>query len=956
MLARIWWKEGRTMAPIAAILAAVLVALQGFLLAYGGREIRHGGTVQIALGWAVLYALVAGAASFAGERELRMMGFLDALPVGRGLLWAGKVSFVLASSLLIGLAFWGVGLLGYDGVQRSGQMAMGEVVAFCAMLLVEAAVWGLVWSAIARSAIAAGVLAVITTTASVSFFAAQWQYTGERGTGPQSPSALAARFAVLGVALAASWVALRWDEIAGNLPRWRLARVAGPTPGAVAEPGRLHRPIGPGPAFWSVAWQTAREGRGVWLQATGLLLLMPLAELIHLVPDRNNAGLLLGLAFLAALIAGPSVFGLENSAGTRQFLDNQAVSPRTAWAAKVATWGLGGLIAVGLTLLASAGVAAVTQRWGPLPSTLLTPLAGGQLVAALANVLGCGLVAGMIFTRRITATLIGGLAALGVAAPQVGLAAAGIIPPWSLALTPLVLLAISFGWAGDWLAVRGNWRRWARLAVLAAVPAAVLAGWFVAGRAYGIPDIGPQFDAITQRKADGSLRAAYLQAAGSLPATWSFQFDQELAQVREQSWGTVRPGLLGTWQANRPAIEAARRLAASPDRVEVVANPLPGQAGELLAMVGDRSLHQGMQNLAALLMLDAIERRSRGDFAGAWEDILAQYRMSNQLAAAASTLVDYASAMLLARYAQYGALAWAREPALTREAARAARATLVDLPLPGMTEVIRAESGRLEAALDQPTARWVDIVVPPRPLARNGDDGDDSLRIFQRIGAAWLIAPAWERERTRRILRQVTRIAVRYSENGTYEHNGYAPFWPMNVPAGRPNAMDRNPSLPTVDGVAPRDEVFGYTPLADHVIDYLINAERAYDLELARRALLDAFLAARAWQIGHGGTAPETMAQVSAEEPGAIPEDPFGSPRRTLQYERALAVRDMKLVPDEAGPLYYLRSVGPDGLSFPRPLVLGDGSLSYQGTMQDDLVIVLPVSIPPAPAPAAAVP
>ena len=49
-------------------------------------------------------------------------------------------------------------------------------------------------------------------------------------------------------------------------------------------------------------------------------------------------------------------------------------------------------------------------------------------------------------------------------------------------------------------------------------------------------------------------------------------------------------------------------------------------------------LLRGMKTLDHLLALDARERLSRGDLAGAWDDILAQFRMSLQLGTSSPTL------------------------------------------------------------------------------------------------------------------------------------------------------------------------------------------------------------------------------------------------------------------------------------------------------------------------------
>ena len=58
--------------------------------------------VPLAMGWTCLYAFAVGAAAFAGERETGTLRLLDMLPAPRRVVWAGKVSFAIVST--IGLA------------------------------------------------------------------------------------------------------------------------------------------------------------------------------------------------------------------------------------------------------------------------------------------------------------------------------------------------------------------------------------------------------------------------------------------------------------------------------------------------------------------------------------------------------------------------------------------------------------------------------------------------------------------------------------------------------------------------------------------------------------------------------------------------------------------------------------------------------------------------------------
>ena len=114
MVARLWWKDARQFWPIWALLAAVALGRAGarapLWLRRGpaGRDGRGGAL------WACLYGFAVAAAAFAGERENRTLGLLDALPVERWRLWLAKSSFALASTLALGLVLFAAASLVTD--------------------------------------------------------------------------------------------------------------------------------------------------------------------------------------------------------------------------------------------------------------------------------------------------------------------------------------------------------------------------------------------------------------------------------------------------------------------------------------------------------------------------------------------------------------------------------------------------------------------------------------------------------------------------------------------------------------------------------------------------------------------------------------------------------------------------------------------------------------------------
>ena len=259
-----------------------------------------------------------------------------------------------------------------------------------------------------------------------------------------------------------------------------------------------------------------------------------------------------------------------------------------------------------------------------------------------------------------------------------------------------------------------------------------------------------------------------------------------------------------------------------------------------------------------------------------------------------------------------------------------------------MTNVILAESRRLEVALDVPTERWVDEVTPSS-RARAAVEGSETGVAFQRIINSWAIVPAWERERTRRILRSVTRIALDYARNDHFERDGYLPFYPQD---GRAPyfPVSPDPTLPKVSGVANRDVAYAVTPLADRVTGGVVNSEREYDRELTNRRALDTILAIRLWQITHGGEAPVDLTQLIPVMMDQVPVDPFSLNFQPLGYLRAAP--EQGNFSEEQGDA-WLFSVGPDGR---RTALQSFRSNSNPYTIEqrgDDLIYELPAHNPP---------
>ena len=164
MYARLWWKDARQFWPIWVFLALAAAVVQGLLLYYLGQDARHGALGLSALICASLYAFATGAAAFAGERETGTLRLLDILPVDRRVVWAGKVSFALVTTLALTLMLLAMAAMSTDHWKPRDPLDVGG--AIFGMFVLVALGWGLFWSAILSNALTAAVIAICCTAVS----------------------------------------------------------------------------------------------------------------------------------------------------------------------------------------------------------------------------------------------------------------------------------------------------------------------------------------------------------------------------------------------------------------------------------------------------------------------------------------------------------------------------------------------------------------------------------------------------------------------------------------------------------------------------------------------------------------------------------------------------------------------------------------------------------------------
>lgn len=126
---------------------------------------RQGALGVSALISADLYAFATGVAAFAGDREMATLRLLNIMPVDRCVVWSAKVSFALVITLGLTLVLVAMAAAYTDQCKPQGSLSVWEVLS-CGMILLSALGWGLLWSAIVTNALAAAVIAILSTRAS----------------------------------------------------------------------------------------------------------------------------------------------------------------------------------------------------------------------------------------------------------------------------------------------------------------------------------------------------------------------------------------------------------------------------------------------------------------------------------------------------------------------------------------------------------------------------------------------------------------------------------------------------------------------------------------------------------------------------------------------------------------------------------------------------------------------
>jgi hypothetical protein len=859
MYARLWWKDARQLWPIWAFLAVAAAVGQWLALKYWPSATQPMARNLLALMWASFYAIASGAAAFAGEREANTLRLLDVIPVERRVVWTGKASFALLTTVLLVCLVLTMAALGTsDRAARAAPTFLTlRDLAILAVVILEGLGWGLFWSALLSSALSAAVVAIFCTGVSWILLLANLD-SGFGQLTVAHPVLALWRSGIALIAMAASYLVF----IRSGLPKrfrvdlrspltvvwtgFRRAKPARPQPdlldlsGPPAAPSAMSFDAAAGISAAStrrrrfrasllaaraLAWEAAREGGKTWLLLAliGLLFVLPIV-----LAGGFNVPFFWGVAFVdigIALAAGISVFGLENRAGTHHFLNYHAAQPRLVYLIKVAVWCLGLAAIWGLQVMA---VAASPLR---VPNQDRVILVAGALAVPIVFAFSVAQLCGMVIRRGITALIAAIIVTFALATPLwVGISTS-IMPPWSALVLALAFLVVSWVWSRDWLQSRPAPGRWLRLGFLVL---GSLSSVFVAYASYRVLSV-PNVNSV-----DASDR--WVEAALLTPSAERSAADLYREAGRKVSIGNLSEPAQFAKQ-NSEALALIRRAVAQPKCWFGVFDQRTG-SGLLDGQLMDR--------LAELVIVDTREQQQHGNLHAAWDDIMLLFGIARHVIEGTSGTRSVA-AWSIERDALGLAMEWAVAPRQTPERLHAALAAYRALPKMGQFgDVAQAEMYLTEKTLGLP----IDD-LRSQLLATRGDDARE---------AAWVdvITLPWEIARARRVTRAFATAFHQVAER--------QPFQRRVRFSDQLSVQELNYFLLT-------------TPLVDRLFFNMGPCIESSDRnEVGRRALVQV-LALRAWQLCHDGRMPDRLEQLVPEELPSIPDDPYTG--RPFGYTRS---------------------------------------------------------------------
>jgi hypothetical protein len=906
MYARLWWKDARQFWPIWVVLGLAAAATQWLLLTVEGEGARTGMLGFSALLWASLYALAAGAAAFAGEREAGTLPLLDVLPADRRVVWAAKVSFALVTTLALTVVL--LVMAAWSTKRWTPEVPLSVRESICFVMVVPVALgWGLLLSSMLSNALAAALAALCFTglwlmfTLSVKdldegfrrglgfpyfFGLAQMAMVVATVAASVAVFTRRARFGRVQLAFRSPIVATRDQPASGVRLQVRspiataLERLPEPRPFASRPEAMVGESSTRGSWFIearTLARQTVKEGRKTWFLLAAVVLVIP--GLIGLHEGYLDPFWLILISAVTVLVMGASVLGLENRARTHRFLAHHGARPGQVWLVKLSVWAVG-VALIGALVGCWAHIAARRAAVDSLAVVLTFPL-----------FFTVALICGMVFRRGITAVVIGTVLALGLMVPLQILTLMNLVPALGLLVVTVALLVVSWAWSGDWMLDRPAPGRWLRLGLLLSAACGLLFSCNAGFRAWSVRDIGPIAPPASWTDAGPGPVPAERNAA----ALYRESARRRHANADSQSF----------LSDNAEALDWLRRAAARPEcQFELFAKQT----------LIDRWNGPDLYTFARLLHWEAHDRLDHGDLAGSWDDIALLFRMARHFSEGAGLSQTLGVLNFVEKDALDLAMEWASARGQTPDRLHAALAAYRDLPkVPSAADVMRAEANIVENTLNVPAPALREWLAE----SGSGSDAARSARRAQALASSYVVVTPWELARARRVNRLIAAAAIRTVSREPGQRPG-----PI---ASRLNDRDVQDALNTTPELM--------TSLLQPVeVESFIDADDRN--EVARRALVQ-ILALRAWQLRHGGQFPDHLDALVPEELASLPEDPYsGGP---FGYVRSRAT-PWQTIPKPPPPgTWLLYSVGPDRND--------DGGMAL--TMSTNLTADIVFEIPP---------
>ena len=869
MLLRLWWKDTRQFWPIWAFLTLAAIVTQLLMLHFGGPEVPRGILGVFALSWTGLYAFAVGAAAFAGERENGTLRFLDTLPASRGIVWIGKVSFAMVTTLVLALFLLLIAALGSEqcgmGVHR---LAIVDAFPMVGLLSI-ALVLSLCCSSIMENALLAALASMGLTALSWVFLMARFDRFNGNGWAALRDSIIWLTISLL-AALLASNIAFIWPRRTRRLrvpirfqspivaeinpahevltqlpvPSQVLPAANGPIPipfvasTASARPWAVDqaRPRSAWTEFRFLMWQTMREGRRIWSYLLAFGLIAPFAAALLGAGEIGLSPFAL-LSSLVGIMAGVSVFGLENQRRTYRFLVHHGARPTTIWLAKLTVWLIGLAILWSPLALLAMELATRQDIKGPAREE------GVPILMTLPLIFAVALLCGMAIPRGITAGVIAIVVTIALGAAQYALFHGSMMPVWGFLVMPVALLVVTWAWSGDWLMDRPALGRYLRLALIVTGIFGVIFCGYTGERAWSIADPGPiaapnSWVTAASLPPDRNAAELYREAGRKLGNPGDYRKAVGIRVIARENLETHR-------DRSHDALNLVRQAATLPD--------CQFHQPEGLTLLS-RLETPPMDVFSKLLITQSRDHIKSGDLAGAWDDIMVLLRMARHLSEGAA-MYPSLPAFGIEKDALALAHDWSIAPGQTPERLHAAMDAYRDLPqLIPASEVVRAETVLFERTINLPSedlkGLLLEQLVGPQELAKS------KIPIWAALYCDIITTP-WERARAIRLNRQFADYLIRQASL-------------------EPSRQQLGPGLPVA-----------YDLQTAPLLRYLqANAGACLNAEnhnkVARRTLV-LVMAIRSWQLRHDGQFPERLEDLVPSELPILPTDPYsGKPFRYI--------------------------------------------------------------------------